>query len=110
VYQGYARGLDTALIRQLHQLACGGMTPHLTLLLDLAPEAGLARAWRRIDADSAHAKESRFETEALAFHQRVRDGYLLLARREPQRFAIIDAAGDRKAVWRQIESVLAARC
>jgi dTMP kinase len=110
VYQGYARGLDTALIRQLHQLACGGMTPHLTLLLDLAPEAGLARAWRRIDADSAHAKESRFETEALAFHQRVRDGYLHLARREPQRFAIIDAAGDRKAVWRQIESVLAARC
>jgi dTMP kinase len=110
VYQGYARGLDKALIRQLHQLACGGMTPHLTLLLDLAPEAGLARAWRRIDADSAHAKESRFETEALAFHQRVRDGYLLLARREPQRFAIIDAAGDRKAVWRQIESVLAARC
>ncbi len=110
VYQGYARGLDRTMIRQLHQLACGGMTPHLTLLLDLAPEAGLARAWRRIDADSAHAKESRFEKEALAFHRRVRDGYLHLARREPQRFAIIDAAGDREAVWRQIESVLAVHC
>ena len=108
VYQGYARGLDRQLIRQLHQLACSGMTPHLTLLLDLAPEAGLARAWRRIRSDSAHEKESRFEKEALGFHQRVRDGYLDLARREPGRFAIIDAANDQAAVWLQIESILAA--
>ena len=108
VYQGYARGLDRQLIGQLHQLACGGMTPHLTLLLDLAPDTGLARAWRRIRSDSAHERESRFEKEALAFHQRVRNGYLDLARREPRRFAIIDAAGDQEAVRRQIESVLAA--
>jgi dTMP kinase len=107
VYQGYARGLDRQLIRQLHQLACGGMTPHVTLLLDLAPDTGLARAWRRIRSDGAHERESRFEKEALAFHQRVRDGYLDLARREPRRFAIIDAARDQEAVWRQIESVLA---
>ncbi|MBC2712384.1 MAG: dTMP kinase [Desulfosarcina sp.] len=47
VYQGYARGLDSDMIRQLHQLACKGLTPDLTLLMDLEPEAGLARAWRR---------------------------------------------------------------
>jgi dTMP kinase len=108
VYQGYARGLDRNTIRQLHQLACNGLTPDLTLLLDLDPEAGLARAWRRIHADASHAKESRFEKERLVFHQRVRAGYLDLAGLEPQRFAVIDAAVDEQAVGAQIEASLAA--
>ncbi len=109
VYQGYARGLDRDVIRQLHRLACNGLTPDLTLLLDLDPEAGLARAWRRIHADVSHAQESRFEKERLAFHQRVRAGYLDLARREPQRFAIIDAVVDPVAVGVQIRAALTAR-
>ncbi|MCB2148283.1 MAG: dTMP kinase [Deltaproteobacteria bacterium] len=109
VYQGYARGLDRGMIRQLHQLVCNGLTPDLTLLLDLDPEAGLARAWRRIDADAAHAKESRFEKERLAFHRRVRAGYLDLARREPRRFVIIDAEVDEQAVREQIEAALKSR-
>lgn len=108
VYQGYARGLDRDMIYQLHQLACKGLMPDYTLLLDLTPETGLGRAWSRIQSDEAHARESRFETEALAFHQRVRDGYLDLARKEPQRFAIIDAAGDAAAVSEKIEAALAA--
>ncbi len=106
VYQGYARGLDRRMIRQLHQLACNGLTPDLTLLLDLDPEAGLARAWRRIHSDDAGVMESRFEKERLAFHQRVRAGYLELARLEPQRYRIIDAAMDEQAVGVQIESAL----
>ena len=106
VYQGYARGLNRDMIRQLHQLACKGLTPDLTLLLDLDPQAGLARAWRRIDSDTAHVMESRFEKEKRLFHQRVRAGYLDLARREPQRFTIIDAAADERAVRAQIESTL----
>lgn len=109
VYQGYARGLDKEMIRQLHQLTCKGLTPDLTLLLDLDPEAGLTRAWRRIDEDASHARESRFEKEKLAFHQRVRAGYLDLARREPRRFVIIDAAADQQAVRTQIEGVLESR-
>jgi dTMP kinase len=108
VYQGYARGLDRDMIRRLHRLACQDMLPDFTLLLDLAPETGLDRAWSRINTNDAHARESRFETETLAFHQRVRDGYLDLARREPQRFAVIDAALDTTAVAKQIESALAA--
>lgn len=108
VYQGYARGLDKAMVRRLHQLACGGLVPDLTLLLDLEASVGLARAWRRIHADAAHGMESRFEAEALAFHERVRAGYLDLARREPTRFAIVDAAVDAAAVRRQIEDALAA--
>jgi dTMP kinase len=106
VYQGYARGLDKETIRQLHRLTCEGLTPDLTLLLDLDPDTGLARAWRRIHADHAHAEESRFEKEKLAFHERVRDGYLDLARREPHRFAIVDAAADEQTVRAQIESAL----
>jgi dTMP kinase len=109
VYQGYARGLDKDIIRQLHQLACNGLMPDLTLLLDLDPEAGLARAWRRIHSDDAHAVESRFEREQLLFHQRVRSGYLDLARLEPQRFAIIDADVDAQEVAAQIEDVLRAQ-
>ncbi len=107
VYQGYARGLDREMIRQLHQLACSGLTPDLTLLLDLPPETGLERAWRRIHSDTVHAEESRFEKETLAFHRRVRAGYLDLAQREPRRFSIIDAAADAQAVQAEISAVLA---
>lgn len=109
VYQGYARGLDRETIRRLHRLACRDLMPDLTLLLDLDPEIGLARAWQRIDSDAAHARESRFEKERLAFHRRVRDGYLALAESAPARFAVIDAAGPPEAVARQIEAVLAQR-
>ncbi|MGA6924348.1 MAG: dTMP kinase [Desulfosarcina sp.] len=108
VYQGYARGLDTAMLRQLHQLTCNGLTPDLTLLLDLDPEIGLARAWGRIQADDAHGREARFEKERLVFHQRVRAGYLDLAGRESERFAVIDASVDVQMVRDQIESALEA--
>jgi len=109
VYQGYARGLDKKMILRLHELACGGLSPDLTLLLDLTPEKGLARAWRRIASDDAHAAESRFEKEKLVFHERVREGYLDLARKQPQRFCVIDAAADTQTVQTRIETVLANR-
>jgi dTMP kinase len=106
VYQGYARGLDRDLIRRLHQWLCDGLMPDLTLLLDLPAEEGLARAWRRLHDDAGLARESRFEKEKLAFHERVRAGYLDLAHREPRRFVIIDAAVEAPAVERQIEAAL----
>lgn len=105
-YQGYARGLDRELIDNLHQLACRGLKPDFTLLLDLPPETGLARAWHRIDANAQNVRESRFEAEALTFHQRVREGYLALAQSEPQRFAVIDADKDEKTVGSRIEEAL----
>jgi dTMP kinase len=108
VYQGYARGLDKEKIRQLHQLVCKGLMPDLTLLLDMDPRDGLARAWRRIHSEDAQAMESRFEKEKLLFHQRVRSGYLDLAHMEPRRFAIIDAAVDPQAVAAQIQDALQA--
>lgn len=106
VYQGYARGLDKTMIHQLHQLTCNGLMPDLTLLLDVTPDVGLVRAWRRIHKDHNQVLESRFEKEKLTFHQRVREGYLDLVRKEPNRFVRINAAGDEKSVGEKIDKVL----
>jgi dTMP kinase len=106
VYQGYARGLDIPKIQELHQLMCEGLSPDLTLLFDLSPETGLARAWKQIDSGDRSGNETRFEKEAVDFHRKVRQGYLELARMEPERFHQIDASKDEAAVRRQIFSVL----
>lgn len=108
VYQGYARGLDRGMIRDLHRLVCNDLTPDLTLLFDLEPKVGLTRAWHQIDNGGRPNLESRFELETLAFHQKVRDGYLDLARCDPRRFRIIDAAQGQNAVSEDIKRVLEA--
>jgi len=92
-YQGYGAGISLDRLRALESIATDGLTPDLTLLLDLPVEVGLAR--------KAPGDLTRFEAEFdLAFHRRVRDGFLALARAEPQRLTVIDAAGpvDRVAV------------
>ena len=89
-YQGYGRGLDQATIRHLSELATDGLQPDLTLLLELPLETGLERAICR--NSGAARDEGRFEQEALAFHERVCDGYHELARGE-ERFRVISATG-----------------
>ena len=108
VYQGYARGLDKSMIRKLHQLVCNNLQPDITLLFDLEPKVGLTRAWRQINDGGRTGLESRFEQEKLDFHEKVRAGYLELARKSPQRFRIIDAGRDEKSVARAIRKELAA--
>jgi dTMP kinase len=108
VYQGAARGLSPEWAAQLHALVFAGLTPDLTLLLDLPPEAGLARARRQLERGARSAQESRFEDETLAFHQRVREGYLELARRQPERFRLIDAAQEETRVREDIRSAVGA--
>ncbi len=108
VYQGYARGLDRQMIVQLHQLVCDNLTPDLTLLFDLDPQLGLARAWRDIDGGGRTDHESRFEQERIDFHQKVRAGYLDLAGHEPDRFRIIDAQQSEAEVTQAIEQILEA--
>jgi dTMP kinase len=90
-YQSFGRGIDRGVIDSLNFHACQGITPDLTVLVDCDPAIGLERALRRIEATSG-PREERFELEALAFHQRVRAGYLHLAAAEPDRFLIIDGA------------------
>lgn len=105
-YQGEARALETGLIRQLHRLLFDDLTPDITLLLDLPPEVGLARAWQQIHQGRRCDTETRFEKEALVFHERVRAGYLALATQAPKRFQIIDAEKSESEVTRAIVHAL----
>ena len=109
VYQGAARGLSADRIRRLHELMFEGLTPHLTLLLDLPVETGLARARQQLEKGGRSRSESRFEDEALLFHRRVRAGYLELARQHPERFRVIDATADETGVRAAIVQAVAAR-
>jgi dTMP kinase len=106
VYQGFARGLDIDLIKRLHALLFNDLKPELTFLLDLEPRQGLARAWKQLNSGQRADGESRFEAERLAFHKKVRAGYLELARLEPDRFRIIDAAREVGQVRDDIYEVL----
>ena len=85
-YQGAGRGLDPAMLRGWNRAATGGLTPDLTLLLDLDPAAGLERR------AGAAGEPNRLDREPREFHTRVRDGYLALARAEPTRFLVLDAS------------------
>jgi dTMP kinase len=107
-YQGYARGLDIDLLNRLHNLVINGLKPDRTILLDLPPEAGLARAWKQIKAGKRAGIETRFEKEELAFHDKVRNGYLELASREPERFVVIDAMKSEENVRKDIIKLLTA--
>jgi len=105
-YQGVARELDMDMIFLLHRQAFHDLKPDLTFLLDLEPAEGLERAWQQIDGGGRETRETRFEEEKIVFHEKVREGYLSLARQEPERFRRIDAARDEAGVWKQIRGVL----
>ncbi len=91
-YQGYGAGVPLARLHALEEIATGGLRPDLTILLDVPPEIGLGR--------KAPDDQTRFELAFdLAFHRRVREGFLTLAAAEPDRFAIVDAEPDAAQVW-----------
>ena len=99
-YQGYGRGVDPDLIRELNVRATSGVMPDLTLLFDLDPAAGLRRnraKGRRLD---------RFEREALAFHRKVRRGYLEILRAEPKRVRLIRAAQPPAVVEAEVRAIV----
>ncbi len=107
-YQGFGRGLDATFIRRLNDFSACSLRPDLTLLFDLPVETGLARAKKRTDGVRPEAAEDRFEREDLAFHERIRQGYLTLAAAEPDRFRIIDGAADAEKVHEGVRRRLAA--
>lgn len=88
-YQGYGRGLDLKLVRELNRFASSGLTPDLTIVLDCPPEIGLERTKQR--AELASRAHDRFEAEQLEFHRRVRDGFRTIARNEPARVVLLDS-------------------
>jgi dTMP kinase len=100
-YQGSGRGVDAALIETVARAVHPQVMPHCTLLLDLPVAAGLARARAR-----GGGSIDRFEAETVGFFERVRAGYLALARREPERIQVIDATAPLGEVQRNVTRIL----
>jgi dTMP kinase len=100
-YQGYGRGLDIEIIRKVNRFATGDLKPNLTVLVNTAVRIGLERKKERRD---------RFEGEALAFHCRVRSGFLEIAAGEPGRFLVVDGTQTKKKVaeiiWQRVRGLL----
>jgi len=101
-YQGFGHQLDLGTLREVTRLATNGLTPDLTLLLDIPVEQGLDRRQRGGDWNRLDAYE-------LVFHKRVRQGYAQLAAEEPQRWVVIDAAREMDAVWADIVTAVEGR-
>lgn len=95
-YQGYGHGVDRSAIADLYRICVGSLKPDLTLILDLPVEAGLARAVGR------GGGEDRYERMDVAFHERLRQGFLEIARQEPARCVVIDAGRSEDEVHAQI--------
>jgi dTMP kinase len=105
-YQGHARGLGVDAVLELHRMPPLDARPDRTLLLDMTPERALARALDRNAGTGQDASEGRFEAERLEFHERVRTGYLELARKQPRRIRVVPADGEADDVASRIVSEL----
>ncbi len=102
-YQGYGRGLDLGILRVVLDFATFGVRPDLTLCLDVDPHTGLQRRARD------RGGMNRLDAEPIAFHERVRAGYLALAAEEPQRWVVIDAGAPPDVIERRLRDVIRAR-
>lgn len=105
IYQGVLGNVDQRLIRALERMAVGGTKPDLTVVLDLPPSVGLARAERR----RGSAMSDRFESEAAAFHERLQAAFRKLAQQEPERCSLVDASGEVREVADAVWRIVAAR-
>jgi dTMP kinase len=119
-YKGYARGLNKNLIKELHKIINQGLKPDITFLLDVDPKISIKRIqpildvdftikknqssieWSQSDSNFRKNSETKFEREKITFRKRVIKGYLEIAKKEPERFCIIDASKDIDSVKNQI--------
>lgn len=112
-YQGSGRRLGSQPVRELHRILCGNLQPDLTILMDSNPHASVRRARRRNQRASKSSSrshdENRFEQETRSFFGRVREGYLAIAKREPERVAIVDARGTPEQTHQKILEVVSSR-
>ncbi|MDX2224512.1 MAG: dTMP kinase [Rhodospirillaceae bacterium] len=99
-YQGYGHGLDLPAIASLHRLALGDFMPNLTFILDLTVEKGLLRAAQR------GGNDNRYETMGRDFHERLRQGFLAIAARDPARCVVVDADRSVEDIHRDLWTVV----
>jgi dTMP kinase len=108
VYQGAARGLGAEVVFEIDRIACRGLVPDLTLVIDIQTELGLERAHGR--NRKTQDIETRLDEQAIDFHRKVREAYLQLAADEPGRVKLIDGSGSEekveKEVWKAVLAVL----
>ncbi len=101
-YQSYGRGLDLQMVESVNKISTRGLAPDLTILLDVPVEKGLERKKEK--------KADRFELENINFHLRVREGYLKLAKAQPQRWLVIDGMQSKEEIaaiiWQKISKLL----
>lgn len=106
-YQGYGRGLDLDKIDELNELATAGVKPDFTILLDISPQEGLRRIEKRKRGKAK--KRDRIEAEELSFHEKVREGYLKLAEREPERIIVLKADKKMEEIQEEIRKIVIKR-
>jgi len=104
-YQGYGRGFDIKILRQFNEIADDGVRPDLTFLLDCPVALGLARTNQR-GSVAGQPRQDRFEREKIEFHEKIRAGFLTMARAEPARFRVIDGAQAVEPVTRDIQKIV----
>lgn len=107
-YQGFARGLDISLIEHLSLLATQGYKPDLTILLDLDPSQVYRRTDTAQDLTGMRGERTRFDVEVETFHQRVREGFRALARANPERIKVVDAARKPEEIHQEIVGLVKA--
>jgi dTMP kinase len=109
-YQGGGRKLGSAPVLELHRVLCAGLQPDITILMDSDVDASVERARRRNQArGKSETDENRFERENRTFFTRVRNAYLEIARREPQRVCVVDARGTPEQTQAKIWTILSER-
>ncbi len=104
-YQGFGRGLGEDVVVQLDRIACKGLAPDLTILIDIDLETSLVRARQR----NLEFTETRMDEQAVEFHRCVREAYLQMAAREPQRFLVIDGRPEVECVARAVRDAISSR-
>ena len=98
-YQGYGRGLDKKAIIHLNRIAALGLSPDLTILIDVPVAVSLRRK------DKKKRKEDRLEKEKIEFHKKIREGYLKIARQSQARIKVIDGSEDVNKTWQKVKKV-----
>jgi dTMP kinase len=101
-YQGYGRGLNKNMIKNLNQVASSGLSPDLTILLDVPVEVSLKRKAK----EKRNKGGDRLEKEKFEFHQRIRDGYLKIAKKNKRRIKIIDGRKDQEKTWQKVKAAV----
>ena len=111
-FQGYGMGVDLAIIEKIYAIVAGDFKPDLTIILDIDPEVGLGRSMKHMQTAAQNpleTTEDRYERMGIAFHSRLRQGFLAIAAAEPARCVVIDASVDIQQVHHKIISEISRR-